>query len=144
MATAITTTDLPTPGELVFCHYNIPVGDWVLSHYKSPRCAGRVRYYADSVVLDDCRFVVQEGQRQRAVREQRRQVHAWVTGRLVSANETQPVTEHMRITYNPFRCGWFHPVGADNCVMHWVDRAYFDPHRHVWIAGDSAADFTMN
>ncbi len=58
------------------------------------------------VVMKDVKFTVQEGGRQRVLREQRKNVHAWMEGELVSAsifegNAVVPCGE--RVKYNPYK-----------------------------------------
>ena len=107
--------------ERICVHYNLHRGDWVLSHYKSPRCKGNVMGYRNSLVLRDCTFVVQEGGRQRVVEKKCRQVHAWVTGLPFAALGAVPQPHWPKASYNPYRSGSFHfsetneplPTGCD-------------------------------
>lgn len=66
---------------------------------------GRVAFHADTVALRDVKANVQAGGRARAVREGKRNVHAFLVGELVDA----VAREGGRVVrYNPFRAGFFH------------------------------------
>jgi len=66
---------------------------------------GRVVAHEASVVLMDCKFVVQPGGRQRVIREKRKNVHAWVRGRWLPDDESwwRPFWSVGKVTYNPFK-----------------------------------------
>lgn len=70
---------------------------------------GRVVGHCHSLMLQNVRFVVREGGRQRVLREQRKNVHAFVVGHIVEScfgadmNGTFPV----HISYNPYKYGYF-------------------------------------
>jgi hypothetical protein len=88
---------------------------------------GRVIGHAREVLLDSVTFKVREGGRQRVIREQRKNVHAFVRGEIVGArwtdgedregidrwtpketNDGDWLTEHGEfITYNPYRFASF-------------------------------------
>jgi len=51
-------------------------------HTFSIRQAGRVVAHAEALMLSDARFVVQQLGRERCVRQGRKNVHAWIAGRL--------------------------------------------------------------
>jgi acetaldehyde dehydrogenase (acetylating) len=71
---------------------------------------GLVIDHADEVVLRDCRFVVSEAGRQRAIRERRRNVHAYVVGERIIENVDEQIRNWSlvgKITYNPFRWSAF-------------------------------------
>jgi hypothetical protein len=66
---------------------------------------GRVAFHADTVALRDVKTNVQAGGRARAVREGKRNVHAFLVGELVEA----VAREGGRVVrYNPFRASFFH------------------------------------
>ncbi|MEC4091610.1 hypothetical protein [Pseudoalteromonas rubra] len=69
---------------------------------------GKVVGYAKCVQLDNATFIVSEKSRQRVVRDQRRNVHAFVEGIITDAFDAiqvQPGNEY--ITYNPYARGEF-------------------------------------
>ena len=64
------------------------------------------------VLLSNCRFVVREASRQRALREERKNVHAFVVGRLTGSKGAFGIDCNGRdlpakVTYNPFVAGYF-------------------------------------
>ena len=65
----------------------------------------RVVMHAECVVLKDVQFVVSQRSRARAIREKRRNVHAFVQGTFV----LDDVTCKLAVSYNPFDGK---PVGA--------------------------------
>lgn len=84
-------------GQRVRVHLNLHRGDWSIC---SPR-NGNVMAYAPTVTLYDVTFKVSESMRQRVIANQRRKVHAWAFGELVT---TEPIREHGAVlTYNPYR-----------------------------------------
>lgn len=71
---------------------------------------GRVIDHPASVVLTDVKFVVQEGGRQRVLREKRKNVHAFVRGNLLASLPStmfQIVPGYLPATYNPYRYATF-------------------------------------
>ncbi len=62
--------------------------------------------YADSIAIKDATFVVREGGRQRVVRDQQKNVHAFVRGTLAKSPRI-----HQRllgaVTYNPYKHSTF-------------------------------------
>lgn len=70
---------------------------------------GLVVTHVDEVHLVNCQFVVSEAGRQRVIREQRKNVHAYVKGQLgvsVSGEETEA-------SYNPYKKGSFYIKGTE-------------------------------
>lgn len=65
----------------------------------SIRVRGKVIGHRDEVALTDCRFVIQPGGQQRARREGRRNVHAYIAG-VIACPPPEPGRQ---IAYNPFR-----------------------------------------
>lgn len=82
---------------------------------------GLVVMHADSVAISNPRFVVNESGRQRVLKEQRKNVHAYVEGRLsavsgrpykgrmpaVTGSRFNGSSEFMRASYNPYKAGHF-------------------------------------
>lgn len=63
---------------------------------------GRVVDYRDVAVVDGVEFVVQPAGRQRALEEERKNVHAVVRGTLIDDQEWSP-TSKTSVTYNPYQ-----------------------------------------
>lgn len=59
--------------------------------------------HADALELVDVEFKVSEAGRQRVIEQRRKNVHAFVVGRLAVAVPATP----NRLTYNPYRAGTF-------------------------------------
>ena len=71
---------------------------------------GRVIDHPASVVLTNVKFVVQEGGRQRVLREKRKNVHAFVRGNLLASlpgTMFSVVPGYRAATYNPFKFSAF-------------------------------------
>lgn len=52
----------------------------------SIRQKGRVLYHANSVVMRDCEFRVQQGGRRRVLQERKKNVHAYIKGDMITAS----------------------------------------------------------
>lgn len=78
---------------------------WSVRACQGPN-RGRVIHRASHVQIKDAQFVVQPGGRARAVREQKRNVHALVRGTFVETPGPSPTDKH-RVRYNPYRADHF-------------------------------------
>jgi hypothetical protein len=89
---------------------------------------GRVIARRHRVLLTDATFVVREGGRQRVIREGRKNVHAFVKGRLVGRKGAWGIDANtrrdlpVRLTYRPLQASYFqtidgHPVKAARGVL---------------------------
>lgn len=70
--------------------------------------------HAVSLILKDVRFRVQEGGRQRVMRDKRKNVHAFVDGTLMECSDHELVIngEPVQITYNPYKSAHFYDRAA--------------------------------
>jgi hypothetical protein len=78
------------------------------------------------VVLIDAVFKVSQAGRERAIREGKRNVHAWVEGNLVdyaSEPEAPSVPCGRSIYYNPFKTKYFTTLGDEAAQPHYVESA---------------------
>lgn len=66
--------------------------------------------YADVLYLKDCIFKVNEKGRQRVISEKRKNVHAYVIGKIVDFN----VECIKKVTYNPYKYPFFYDVDDGN------------------------------
>ena len=93
---------------------------------------GRVVGHFDQVILDEPVFRVSEAGRKRVLREKRKNVHAFVYGRVSKhpssfKNEPQGFS---RIGYNPYKKPWFYHqsngrrVGAKELAILWHGGIY--------------------
>lgn len=105
-------------GQRVKVYRNLHRGGYSIVDVKS----GLVLGYADNITLFLARFTVRESGRQRVLQEKRKNVHAYVTGTLVS---TVGRPYNHEAYYNPYRtetfvrrnpsgelCGALHNAGA--------------------------------
>lgn len=69
---------------------------------------GKLLFHAEALVLKDCQFIVQEGGRQRVIREGRKNVHAFVRGAIAPMASHQEFRSILkRVLYNPYECPTF-------------------------------------
>jgi hypothetical protein len=94
------------PGRKVEVYRNLHTGTLSVRDAKTKLVIG----HADRVELTSVELRVSEAGRQRAIREGRRNVHAFAVGYEAGAQLT--ITGE-RITYNPFRAPGFHYAGTD-------------------------------
>lgn len=78
----------------------------------SVRQGGKVRVHASYILLQDVDFVVQPAGREKVLREQRKNVHAFVKGYLISAKTCNRLSRQIEwtmdsITYNPYQHPYF-------------------------------------
>jgi hypothetical protein len=94
----------------------------------------RVVEHAPSVEIVDAVCVVSERQRQRAVDEGRRNVHAYVRGRLVSTSSSPPRTGLWhRVRYNCFKAPFFVSADFPDAAILGAARAYFRDDGAAWM-----------
>ena len=89
----------------------------------SIRQGGKVKVHTSYLCLKDAKFVVQPAGREKVLREKKKNVHAFVKGYLISASESNRLTEDIEwtcdaVTYNPYKhphftCGEFEAVRAE-------------------------------
>ena len=84
------------------------------------RATGLVVSHSDHVWVEEARFVVQKGGRDRVLREQRKNVHAFVRGVLVE--EFPTVTQFdspcdIQVKYNPYKADHFYEVETGKEVI---------------------------
>ena len=105
----------------------------------SVRQAGKVVAHTPYILLRDAKFVVQPAGREKVLREQRKNVHAFVKGYLVHAREADKLIEPIQwtesaITYNPYEYPYFHLDGmkvTDATVVD-MDLSGFDDPVLAW------------
>lgn len=103
------------PDECVNVYRNLLKKVWSIRSCRTRR----VVEHAAKLVVEDVVFRVGAGGRARALREGRRNVHAYVMGR---RGKHVPSGEQVRVRYNPFRAGTFtdeegHPVTKARAVV---------------------------
>ena len=75
----------------------------------------RVVAHSDHVVLSNAKFVVSEAGRQRVLREQRKNVHAFVEGIFIERLDIDEIAASV-ITYNPYKGPTFVTLPTGNAV----------------------------
>ncbi len=92
---------------------------------------GRVIRNTASINLRNVEFRVSEKARQKVISSGRRSVHAYAIG-----HTTEYFSEHRRldtpVTYNPYRCGWFHVKGFPDQPV-WNAEAVTFSGGYCWI-----------
>jgi hypothetical protein len=95
---------------------------------------GRVIHHSDHVRLDDPKFVVQEGGRQRVIREKRKNVHAFVRGELKGLDAGPFGTygnDMVQVTYNPYKYDSF-VRKSDETPINGACRVLLE-NRRIWV-----------
>ena len=116
-------------GKQVFVFYNLHTHRWSVRH------KGLVIGHAEALRLDNVTLKVSEAGRQRVIREQRKNVHAGITGTLSAIGVELPEGGNA-VTYNPYKYRSF--VMADSgAPVHTADVAWM-VNRKVVVAGNLA------
>ncbi len=68
---------------------------------------GLVIDYVDQIVVNDASFIVHTPSRQRVLKEETKNVHAFVRGTWGKPDEWEPTAEPTEVTYNPYHYGSF-------------------------------------
>jgi hypothetical protein len=114
---------------IVQVYWNLHKNCWSLRE----KATGRIVKHMANVVLRNCRFVVQEGGRQRVLRERRKNVHAFVEGVL-----SRPVPQDrpwVAVKYNPYRYTSFVVPGRTPTPVSTADRVALWESGSVWATG---------
>jgi hypothetical protein len=93
---------------------------------------GRVIDHAERVVIRDARFIVQPAGRAKVLREQRKNVHAFVRG-TYAGTYWRPYRSlgADKVSYNPYKAGHF--TGPDGGKVSGAGVALLDEHGKVHI-----------
>jgi len=67
---------------------------------------GRVVMYATNFHMTNCKFVVWEGGRQRTIKQQAKEIHAFVKGDITDG-PLKPPDDWIRVRYNPYEVSTF-------------------------------------
>lgn len=105
---------IPAVGEEVRVYRNLHHKCWSVQAKvwtDAGRQEWRVVFHANAVVLEDARFQVNEAGRQKVLRERKKNVHAFVAGKLryLSHPWNAGDTNYFRqpVTYNPYKAPTF-------------------------------------
>ena len=88
----------------------------------SVRRKGKIIAHRSSIGLTNASFVVQEGGRQRVLREKRKNVHAYITGEW--ANTSKPGNSFI-VCYNPYKLNSFYKKEGGTPIKR-SDNVYID------------------
>lgn len=111
-------------GEEVFAYRNLHRDEW------SVQVDGLIVGHADELVIENPKFVVREGGRQRVIREGRKNVHAGIRGILSDGRLEAP---EGRVSYNPYRAGHFYRVDSQEPI-HEAHSVLLDANGKAWAA----------
>lgn len=106
---------------------NLITGKWSL---RDP-FRGTVTGHADAVVLINCLFHVSRPGRERVVRTGRKEVHAWVDGRVGLGENPADLRGLERVRYNP-KAGWEFFRAADGMPVRRSPRVVLAADGTVW------------
>lgn len=127
---------------LVEVYRNLNNGKWSIRDAVTGYVAG----HAETVVLADAEFIVNEAGRQRVIREQRKNVHAYVKGTLLEAIRFKPfrgrkifpanlghwnVLYSVPVTYNPYLTSSFVDAELTDQSIQSADRVVLDTYGRV-------------
>ena len=93
---------------------NLHRDQWSIVACDGPH-KGLVVAHADELWIRWASFKVSSAGRERAIREGRKNVHAWIIGAAVFVGP--PATARTRITYSPFKQDGFRLVGFDGNLI---------------------------
>lgn len=98
-------------GKRVYAYRNLHNGLFSLWH------KGKVIAHVPEVHLDDAKFVVREAGRKKVLREQKKNVHAFVVGTV--NHGAKPASDAVPVTYNPY----MHPPEQSGSFVRASDKA---------------------
>lgn len=85
-------------GQKVKIYFNIHKKCWSVVHL------GKVVAHLNTVFVQDATFRVQQAGRARVIREQKKNVHAYISGKFIYPIPlTRPADCHLRVWYNPYK-----------------------------------------
>jgi len=77
---------------------------------------GLVKAHARHIYLRDVKFKVSEAGRQRVIQEKRKNVHAFLIGKLAKISDQKEIVEETGVTYNPYKYDSFVEVETEKPV----------------------------
>lgn len=92
-------------GQVVKVYFNLHTHQFSVKDHKS----GKVVAHGNNIILKNPTFKVSEAGRQRVLREQRKNVHAYVIGTYAGENEIQQLEQDFmqQAYYNPYKLSTF-------------------------------------
>jgi hypothetical protein len=107
---------LINPAKPIKCYRNLHTGLWSVKQ-------GVVRFHTKCIFLKDVDFLVNEKNRQRVIREKKKNVHAYVQGFICDRPTYFTIgVDCYEVTYNPYKCRHFvcrrgEVISAEVCGM---------------------------
>ena len=98
--------------EKVDVYWNINKGCFSIKDCKT----GKVVGYTDKLRLVKAQFIVRKAGRDRVLREQQKNVHAFVRGYIEAKADLTPNSEVRGASYNPYKCGNFYDKQTEQPV----------------------------
>lgn len=96
---------------IVQVYFNLHKKCWSIRSKAAPR---KVLWHVDVISIKEARFVVSEKGRQRVLRERRKNVHAYVEGKIADQTDQANFYDWFRgnaayaVGYNPYKAETFH------------------------------------
>lgn len=123
-----------TTADTCRVYWNIHRKQWSVQR-KGPK-GWRVALTTPALALAECSFSVSQAGRNRVLREKRKNVHAFVVGKLLASGSSPSIeiSGAQPVTYSPYRAGHFY-LGNDTAKR--IEAAYFalfTPDRKVFCA----------
>lgn len=103
------------PKKRVYVYFNLHKRVW------SIRQSGRVVKHCKHIILSDCKYLVGQAGRKKVLKEQKKNVHAGVSGYVVSGSIPTIPAYSEEVTYNPYVYTSF--VDEDKCSVEKSDYA---------------------
>ena len=94
-------------GQQVRIYRNLNNGLISLQHYIKPR-GWILSGHLVNCILENVSFKVYETQRQRVIKKQRKNVHAFAIGRLLGATPDRNIDPPIKLAYNPYKFSYFY------------------------------------
>lgn len=86
----------------VSVYWNLHKNTFSIQSRESGRSYGRVINHSDSVVIKLPRFVVRQAGQEKVIKEQKKNVHAFVSG-LLSSSIDSTLIRKAQVVYNPYK-----------------------------------------
>lgn len=115
-------TSADVTGHEVSAYFNLHNKHWSLKQKATGRVMGHTRH----VVVHGASFKVGEAGRQRVIREQQKNVHAFVRGKAEHVEPHEPPEHAVPVSYNPYKAGHFYRKDTGEAVHH-ADTVHMTP-----------------
>jgi len=116
---------MPNTLDRVYVYFNLHKLLFSIKALSGPQ-KNRVSGHSSFITLENVKFRVGEGGRQRVLREQKKNVHAGAVGTLISQEQNLSIPESaVRVTYNPYKFGYFYKTDTEEPV-YFAKKVYLD------------------